>query len=148
MNVRPYSPPGGESIGELARREFGLVPELKRAAYIGIWGLALSFVFASIVATATSDTNDGAYQTIGLTAAASCAVSLLLTWWVRRIRYRVDAHGVHRRILIRWKTWPWETFGVDNVRVGSHRYSFVFPDLPLWSAWNIGGGRIPLRFPT
>jgi hypothetical protein len=113
-----------DSVAEL---EFRAAPELRRAAYIFLWGI----VFCAIVFMLVFSWIDGSSFSASLMIAPLLSILFAVfgSWWVSRYRIRANDIGIHRRILFRWRTWPWASFASGTARAGSSYSSFVFPEL-------------------
>jgi len=111
----------------VAEQEFRAAPELRRAAYIFLWGI----VFCVIVSVLVFSWIDGSSFSASLMIAPLLSILFAVfgSWWVNRYRIRVNGIGIHRRILFRWRTWPWASFASGTARAGSSYGSFVFPEL-------------------
>jgi len=106
--------------------EAPLAPELRRGAWYAFGAVLLAVVLIAVL------NGEGAFVVLQKMASMYPPVLLaaFLLFLAMRWRVRVDAAGVHRRLLW-WQSWPWELFECGQAQLARAR-TFVFPRLPWY----------------
>lgn len=107
--------------------EFKLAPELRRSAfYLAVMLAAIPLLVLGVPSLMGLPEEAPPGRSIGTLLLLAGAVLLCL--WVHHWRLRVDNEGIHRRILFRWKSWPWDDFAEGRVLRERGSTTFTFLD--------------------
>ncbi len=110
------------------RREFHLLPELRRSA---LWAIGGCLLIAGLLFVIQAPKLRGLIERAGF--ALPFILGAIWLFQYRMSRLRVDADGISKRVLWWWDLWPWEAFTDGRIHQGITQHGYEFPTQPWWS---------------